>query len=320
MGIYRIRAWNGTGLYLNVRTSTVINGRTDTSLHSNTAKDDQEWVIASLGSNQTVHSLNNTGFMLNAHRSDWNCDVYLDNADTKINFISQGNNIYLLQLCSDPTRYLTAVGTALGSDVNWETIGAVPSDAQKWGLELVASDASFGNENGEMVLPVGPQCNWNQKHSSVTQYFGERACTLVAGLDVANFYATNGVGYTPADMIPYWNNTSGYTWGVPGPGAFGDDVNEKTQAEYLAVIKEEIDQGRPVLVNIGPLNHNHTLFAYDYVNYACRTQDIMVFDPANANTADDEGREDSLYGAMQYNSSGEEPRYYIRSMKLTKRE
>mgnify|MGYP001624021199 FL=1 len=120
MPYYRIQSWNGTGRYLNVKTNTTITGRTDVNLYMNTPKNDQEWQIESLGNRQQVRTMNNPLYMLNAHRTDWNCDVYLDNEDTKINFINQGNNIYLLQLDSEPSRYLTATGTAVGANVNWQ--------------------------------------------------------------------------------------------------------------------------------------------------------------------------------------------------------
>lgn len=133
MPYYRIQSWNGTGRYLNVKTNTTITGRTDVNLYMNTPKNDQEWQIESLGNRQQVRTMNNPLYMLNAHRTDWNCDVYLDNEDTKINFISQGNNIYLLQLDSEPSRYLTATGTAVGANVNWQ-LRNTADDSQKWKL------------------------------------------------------------------------------------------------------------------------------------------------------------------------------------------
>ena len=138
MPIYRIQTMNGSGLYLNVQTSTTVTGRTNVNLYTNTAKNDQEWQIQSLGNNQQVRTMNNTTYMLNAARSTWNCDVYLDNADTKINFIPQSDGTYKLQLASEPDRYLTATGTSLGDNVNWQDDDDPVN--QKWKLELVEEE------------------------------------------------------------------------------------------------------------------------------------------------------------------------------------
>ena len=314
MPVYRLKSHNGTGLYLNVQTSTTISGRTNVTIYNNTARNDQEWLIDSLSSNQRVRTMNNTDYMLNAARSTWNCDVYLDNSDTKINFQALGNSVYRLQLASEPTRYLTATGTSLGSNVNWRLL-STSSSAQKWLLEYVSVDPDPPEDNEHILeMPVGPRCNWNQKNYAVTQYFGASACTLVAGLDAANYYATDGIGYTPADMVNYWVSGSGFTWQIPGPGTIGAEITGKTQAQFLAIIKSEIDAGHPVLVNIGPSSsNNHTLFAYGYINSAATTSDIYVYDPANMDTGNIAGREDTLYGAMDYNSD----RFTIRSLRPT---
>lgn len=310
MPVYRLKSHNGTGLYLNVQTSTTISGRTNVTLYSDTARNDQEWLIDSLSSNQQVRTMNNTNYMLNAARSTWNCDVYLDNADTKINFQALGNSIYRLQLASEPTRYLTATGTSLGSNVNWQLL-STSSSAQRWLLEYVPADP--GPSERILEMPVGPRCNWNQKNYAVTQYFGASACTLVAGLDAANYYATNGIGYTPASMLNYWISGQGFTWQIPGPGTIEAEIGGKTQEQFLAIMKSEIDAGHPVLVNIGEANNNHTVFAYGYVNSAATKSDIYVYDPANMDTGNIAGREDTLYGAMAYNSN----RFTIRSLRPT---
>ena len=81
--------------------------------------------------------------MLNAYRTNWNCDVYTSNSDTYVNFVSQGNNVYLIQLNSDKTKYLTATGTASGSNVVWQARNT-SSAAQKWKISKL-SDLNISN-------------------------------------------------------------------------------------------------------------------------------------------------------------------------------
>lgn len=69
-----------------------ISGRTNVNIWKDTGSNDQKWSINSLGTSQQVRTLNNTTYMLNAYRTNWNCDVYTSNSDTYVNFMSQGNN------------------------------------------------------------------------------------------------------------------------------------------------------------------------------------------------------------------------------------
>lgn len=124
-------------------------------------------------------------------------------------------------------------------------------------------------------------------------------------MDVANFYATNGVGYTPASMKPYWISNVGYNWKMPAPGYF-TNVNSTSanysQADLRAKAKEQIDAGRPVVIDIGPDGgHSHTMFCYGYKNGAATNEDLYVFDPANLSTSSVEGRAVTLANAMTYN-------------------
>ena len=167
-----------------------------------------------------------------------------------------------------------------------------------------------------LAMPSGKNCNWNQKHSGVTKFFGASACTLITGLNVGNFYATTSAGYTPTNMnsSTYWTS-AGYTWAVPGPGQIGGKVCEgSSKATCLARIKTEIDAGRPVVVNIGSITANHTVFAYGYNNSAKDFSNILVHDPANMTTSSVNGRVTDLQNAMNYSS-----RQGIWSLRLTSR-
>lgn len=68
---------------------------------------------------------------------------YTSNSDTYVNFVSQGNNVYLIQLNSDKTKYLTATGTASGSNVVWQARNT-SSAAQKWKISKL-SDLNISN-------------------------------------------------------------------------------------------------------------------------------------------------------------------------------
>lgn len=177
-----------------------------------------------------------------------------------------------------------------------------------------------------VAIPTNRRCNWNQKHSGVTNLFGGSACTLVAGLDVANIYATNSTGYTPSDMVNYWTEDGKFTWQIPGPGRIKpyyyvttpSNVASSLAAEYvrqnyICYIKNEIYNGRPVIINLGSdVNHNHSVVAYKYLSTSAVSQNetptemdrIQVFDPENGgNNTDIGGRDVTLWEAYRYNYS-----------------
>ena len=100
---------------------------------------EQKWVIDILDSGVFVQSAINTAFALNAYRSStYNCDVHLlrgNQTDAAVNFIPSGDN-YKIQLANYPTYYLTAAGTANGSNVYWAA--ATNANNQLWALSVVA--------------------------------------------------------------------------------------------------------------------------------------------------------------------------------------
>lgn len=76
MATYKIVSHGGNGLPLNVETTSTISGRTNVNIWKDTGSNDQKWSINSLGTSQQVRTLNNTTYMLNAYRTNWNCDVW----------------------------------------------------------------------------------------------------------------------------------------------------------------------------------------------------------------------------------------------------
>lgn len=185
--------------------------------------------------------------------------------------------------------------------------------------------------NHTIAMPANKNCNWNQKHTDVTQYFGDSACTLVAGLDIANFYSTNESGYTPEDMHDdyYWSDDDGFWWRIPGQGylreeytftdELPDEINDSLKNEYILqhyihYIKKEIYSDRPVMINLGPhRGNNHSVVAYKYMDTPVISRGeeptemnkIQVYDPENSATEADKkkvnGRDVTLWEAFRYN-------------------
>lgn len=292
MAIYKIQSFANSALALSVSTS----GSGNVCLLNDTGASNQRWNISSLGTKVAVQSRQNSGY-LNADTSSSNCDI----SSTLISYVTfkkTTENVYRIQLWNNGIKYLTCDGTASGSNVSWKTNTGGAN--QLWALIEEPSEK-------ELQMPEGRNCNWNQKCEAVTKLFGASACTLVAGLDVANFYSTNSAGYEPSDMYnsTYWG-TSGYTWEVPGDGYINKTkITKSTVSEYLAAIKSEIVAGHPVLVTVynSTTKEYHTVFAYGYTNGATSTADISVFDPANTKYPSSEyGRVTDLANAMTFNN------------------
>lgn len=145
MATYKITSHAGSGLPLNVATSSAITGRTNVNIWSNTDSTDQRWSIGSLSTTrQQVKSMSNTQYMLNANTATWNCDVYTSNNDTYVNFVYVSAGVYRIQLDSDKSKYLTAEGTASGSNVKWAALNS-SSNAQQWKFTEVSTTGGSGS-------------------------------------------------------------------------------------------------------------------------------------------------------------------------------
>lgn len=145
MATYKIVSHGGSGLPLNVYGTGTITARRNVCIWTDTGSADQRWAIDSLESDQTVRSMNNQSYMLNANRSNWTCDVYTLNPDSYVNFISLGNNVYRIQLVSDSTKYLKATDTSSESDVIWAVLDTA-SNAQQWKFTEVSTGGSGSSE------------------------------------------------------------------------------------------------------------------------------------------------------------------------------
>lgn len=313
--VYRLRSHAGTGVYLNVTGNEQVsqNRNVNTiSLNPNLAA--LKWVIKSYSAGYKITTQLNSNYALNYYWSNGagntgNCDIHTqigNDTDSCVVFqyIAQSNMLYKIKL-KNYDLFLTASGTGHEASVTWKANTGL-SD-QHWQFTEI-------NETC-LAMPTDRNCNWNQKNTAVTSRFGSSACTLVSGLDVANFYSTNSNGYSPSDMDStlYWT-TYGFTWQIPGPGLINGPTYKTNTALYLPVIKESIDNGTPVLINLGTQNSNHTVMAYGYTNDAANTNDILVYDPENSSdTASQNGRVVDLYEAMDHNYG----KYTIWSIRTT---
>ena len=330
---YYFVSHSGAGKCLNVYGNEQVSNNRNVCLWTQGTGKAQSWSIKSFSGGLKIVSNLNQAYALNYYWSAGqgnagNCDIYPhsgNDTDSCITVLSMNavKNIYKFKL-KNYDLYLTATGTADNANVTWAPL-ASSGTTQLW--QLSAFEASGGGSGGNpggasdskiLTMPMGPRCNWNQKHSGVVKLFGENACTLVSGLDMANFYATNGTGYTPSDMnsSTYWNS-EGYRWVVPGPGRFtGQFFRQKdgfSQTELRIKTKEQIDLGHPPVIDIGSgPEDSHTMFCYGYKNGAATNDDILIYDPANLNESDIEGRDTTLANAMVYNGHTN-----IRNVRLT---
>lgn len=150
MAIYRItNKMANKCLNIHGNNVTVLENNDAVTLWEAGNTNEQKWEISSLGNGVYVKSVIDTTFGLNVYRSGspWDCDVYPitgNETDAKINFIQSGN-YYKIQLANYTSYYLTAEGTANGSEVCWAA--ATNEDDQLWECEIfqnVSTDTELG--------------------------------------------------------------------------------------------------------------------------------------------------------------------------------
>lgn len=168
MAYYNIISHAGTGNYLNLAASGPISRKTNVSIWKKSCPIDQIWSIDQIGTKQLVKTINNLSYMLNAALTSGNCDVYTQNADSYVNFELVSTGIYYIRLNSDTSRYLTADGTADGSNVSWATLStsAAGKKAQQWKLVKTSTPAVYTRVGagiatlGESQMKVNAQYIW----------------------------------------------------------------------------------------------------------------------------------------------------------------
>lgn len=302
MAYYTIKSRLGNNLYLSVDA-----GRTSVSLKTGVASANQQWRCSGLQDNVEIYSGSLGIYAINAKTNTWICDVTKSNPDTFVNFIPYGK-YYMIQLASDTNRYLTAGGSSNGAKVSWTKTSS--GDSVCWDVqetELIVPPRSH-----TIQMPSGRNCNWNQYYTEIADAIGDGgryACTITTALDLMNFYGPDS--YTIIQAKVGWRPSEGIVWGTAWPGDFrtGDKFTSLAQPEFFALIRSEISQGRPVIVNIGTKNSDsHTVMCYGYKNGGADYSDFSVMDPAGLGKSDannPNGQMRTLWQAMDYSNHTE---------------
>ena len=137
-------------------------------------------------------------------------------------------------------------------------------------------------------MPSGRRCCWNQRYSEIVSALGNntKGCTITTALDLVNFYGP--YSYTISDIVKAWT-TAGMNWNYDFSGIGKNKKcalrvagsSEKLKgANAFPTIRDEINAGRPVIVNIGTGNSdNHTVMCYGYTNGGSAYSHFLVMDP-----------------------------------------
>ena len=292
-GTYKITS-KLSGKCLNVYGNNVtsISNHQNVCVWSNSGSNEQKWVISSLtAAGVAVRTFIDTTYGLNAYRSGspWNCDLYKilgNESDANVNLIAT-NGYYKIQLWAHTSYYLTAGGTADGSNVYWTT--ATGGDNQLWAIDPISTSTT------EKTLSM-PQ-NLNQKYQYNDACIKSAGCCVCSVGDIAAYYhggaysfkamKADGV-YSSSDATCYWNNARYASF---------SNITLSSQSAYLTRIKSEIDANRPVAVYMTG-TYNHWVVAYGYTNSASGTSYIKVLDPYNSDTSTTVGRAITLSQAM----------------------
>ena len=177
-----------------------------------------------------------------------------------------------------------------------------------------AYPSSGGGKSHIISMPAGRNCCWNQRCEEITKVVGNKGCTITTALNLVNFYGPGT--YKIGDISGAWGS-QGISWAYDFTkcgSKLGVESTKPNVAHEAAfpVIREEIDNNRPVIVNIGTGNSsNHTVMCYGYKNGGNSYSDFLVMDPirfepdspsGTLQTATVYGSDHSLQQAMTNNS------------------
>lgn len=282
-----------SGKCLNVYGNNVtsITPHQNVCIWSDSGSNEQKWVISSLtAAGVAVRTAIDTTYGLNAYRtgSPWNCDLYKilgNESDANVNLIST-NGYYKIQLWAHTSYYLTAGGTADGSNVYWTT--ATGGDNQLWSI----SETPVLTQK-TLSMPQ----NLNQKYQYNDQCIKDYGCCVCCVGDIAAYY--HGGSY-PLSLMKqdgvYTVNNANCNWGNARYATFSN-ITLSSDAAYFARIKSEIDANRPAAIQISG-GTTHWVVAYGYTNSASGTSNIMVLDPYNSSSSSATGQTTTLAHSM----------------------
>lgn len=280
---YHFVSYAGSGKCLNVYGNEQISNNRNVCLWNKQDTNAQNWVIKSFSGGTKIVSNLNQNYALNYYwgsgkGNPGNCDVYPEagnDADSLVVFqaVDSNNNIYRIKL-KNYNLYLTAKGTADGSDVKWESLVS-GAKTQEWKLTLFSGTAPSTGVTLQM-----PQ-NLNQKYVGNDAVIRNAGCAVCCACDVASYY--RGSNYTLAEMktagVYSTGNATCYWGNVPSAG-FQAKYDGHTQAEYYAKIRSEITAKRPILIFMSG-TYQHWVVAYGYTSTANDPAAIRVLDPCN---------------------------------------
>lgn len=129
-------------------------------------------------------------------------------------------------------------------------------------------------------IPSDRICNWYQKCTSIVNKIGsEDGCSWTCALDVANIHGPSA--YAPRNMPDSAWGSLGCTWELPDTctGSIAGYTSYSDKSECLEAICNEIDNNRPVIVELKNSSAYHYVVAYGYTGNGDDETKILVFDP-----------------------------------------
>ncbi|MFZ2540073.1 MAG: peptidoglycan DD-metalloendopeptidase family protein [Oscillospiraceae bacterium] len=156
MANYKLISNAGSGKCLNIYGTGQASPHRNVCLWSDSGASEQQWSISTLSGNTRVLSVLNTAYGLNIWRgtdNKNNCDIYpiSGNAKDSLITVEAFNGNYRFKM-TNYNLYLTAKGSANGSDVRWEAWTG--STNQQWEAVNVGEGTVDPPVSGEYTYPT----------------------------------------------------------------------------------------------------------------------------------------------------------------------
>lgn len=280
MAIYKIKnvAEDKCVTISRTNSSTNLTDRLNVILSTDANSPEQMWSIDRLNTGVTVRSMIDETFGLNVYRSGdpYNCNILAIKGNEIDSAINIWKNTYCTIKLQNYYLYLTVANINEGTNVYWESYTG--NVTQLWVCEQVSG-----------TILTMPQ-NLNQTYEGNEECIQESGCCVCCCCDVASYY--NGSNYTLAQMKNYgvyYADNANCHWGNVPSVTFNRGITKNSDAEYYALIRSEINAGRPVIVYTTG-GFNHFVVAYGYIEQGANRNQIMVLDPSGADDDYYDGR------------------------------
>ena len=310
---------NSKNVNMYVNKTSQIKNKTTVNLYKSTKNDTQKFTFTAKKGAYLIQPYKATKFTVNVSALKAGAKVFAYKNASKYNeywIIKKVSGGYTFSLKSAPKLYLTAKGTGLTlakytgaktqiftiAPVKTSTSAAKPQQGQTDPTPTPAPTTQTGKKSVSLGVPKISQTNKKWKNFEFVKdcdpecTIGVYGCMLTCITSIMSY--KDGTTYRPDQ---YYKKLSFSKSGNMTKNKIWNTKKWAVVKKFdLAVIKQQLDRGNPVMVGGIKNKKQHYVVVCGYKNYGKTTNDFLVMNPSNGQKAYTLAKQIKTYGRNLY--------------------